>query len=239
MRQFASIEKLDSAILYVLELASSLSMFLLTFGLVASMTNVLTKGLILSDNSTMQVIWSASQSIGIDASISGTIIRCFTYYRQKQWVQAGLYTILSLLILFTAAIVSNIEAVQQTLNIVLDVAYAHVFVSVEALIWIRSVTIVLLIVSHAVKHISVPPTSQKVKAVSPKTAQPPQTRVQPEAPVVQKERTPKAPTPINTNLMHVKKYLDNHPDASAREVGRALGFSATTAAKWVNKVRYA
>ena len=57
-----------------------------------------------------------------------------------------------MLLLFTAAIVSNIEAVQQTLNITLDSAYLHVFVPVEALIWIRSIAIVLLIVAHALRH---------------------------------------------------------------------------------------
>ncbi len=51
MRQFASSE----------ELVSSLSVFLLIFGLGASMTKVLTKRLILTDNRSMQVIWSASE----------------------------------------------------------------------------------------------------------------------------------------------------------------------------------
>ncbi|HEX7736787.1 MAG TPA: hypothetical protein VF458_18210 [Ktedonobacteraceae bacterium] len=44
MNQFSSIRKLDQAILYTLELASSLSVLLLAFGLIASMANVLTKG---------------------------------------------------------------------------------------------------------------------------------------------------------------------------------------------------
>ncbi|SRR5258708_4815567 len=39
--QFPSIRKLDQAILYSLELASSLSVLLLAFGLVASVTNML------------------------------------------------------------------------------------------------------------------------------------------------------------------------------------------------------
>jgi hypothetical protein len=43
--------------------------------------------------------------------------------------------------------------VQQTLNIALDAAYVHVFVPVEALIWIRSLAIVLLIVAHALRHV--------------------------------------------------------------------------------------
>ncbi len=50
MKQFTTIEKLDTGILYALELASSLSILLLAFGLIASMANVLTKGAILRDN---------------------------------------------------------------------------------------------------------------------------------------------------------------------------------------------
>jgi hypothetical protein len=56
------------------------------------------------------------------------------------------------LLLFTAAIVSNIESVQQTLNLTLDAAYGHVFLPVEVLIWVRSLVIVLLIVAHAMRH---------------------------------------------------------------------------------------
>lgn len=48
----------------------------------------------------------------------------------------------------------NIESVQQTLNLTLEAAYVHVFVLVEVLIWIRSVAIVLLIVAHALRHVS-------------------------------------------------------------------------------------
>src|SRR6266568_1210613 len=41
MKQFTTIEKLDTGILYLLELASSLSVLLLAFGLIASMAKVL------------------------------------------------------------------------------------------------------------------------------------------------------------------------------------------------------
>jgi hypothetical protein len=57
MKQFPSIEKLDSGILYILELASSLSVLLPAFGLIASMANVLTKGSVLGDNLLMQRIF--------------------------------------------------------------------------------------------------------------------------------------------------------------------------------------
>src|ERR1700686_1471478 len=155
MNQFPSIRKLDQAILYTLELASSLSVLLLAFGLIASMANVLTKGSVLSDNPQMQRIWAWTQCIAIDASVAGTIIRTFRYHAEGEKAKTWLYGLLSLLLLFTAAIVSNIGSVQQTLNVTLDTAYLHVFVPVEALIWIRSIAIVLSIVAHALRHVEI------------------------------------------------------------------------------------
>jgi hypothetical protein len=154
MKQFTTIEKLDTGILYLLELASSLSVLLLAFGLIASMANVLTKGSVLTDNLFMQRVWAWTQCIAIDASVAGTIIRTFRYQQEGEKVKTWLYGLLSALLLFTAAIVLNIESVQQTLNLTLDAAYIHVFIPVEVLIWIRSVAIVLLIVAHALRHVS-------------------------------------------------------------------------------------
>src|SRR5438552_18740055 len=123
MKQFTGIEKIDTAILYALELTSSVSVLLLAFGLIASMANVLTKGSVLTDNLFMQRVWAWTQCIAIDASVAGTIIRTFRYHQEHETVKTWLYGLLSALLLFTAAIVSNIEAVQQTLNITLDAAY--------------------------------------------------------------------------------------------------------------------
>src|SRR5712691_7941071 len=149
MKQFKSIENIDTGILYALEFTASISVLLLAFGLIASMANVLTKGSVLTDNLFMQRVWAWTQCIAIDASVAGTIIRTFRYYARHERVKYMLYGFLSVLLLFTAAIVSNIESVQQTLNIALDTAYVHVFIPVEVLIWIRSIAIVLLIVAHA------------------------------------------------------------------------------------------
>lgn len=166
MKQFTSIEKIDTGILYVLELTSSISVLLLAFGLIASMANVLTKGSVLTDNLFMQRVWAWTQCIAIDASVAGTIIRTFRYQADGERVKTWLYGFLSALLLFTAAIVSNIESVQQTLNIALDQAYVHVFVPVEALIWIRSFAIVLLIVAHALRHVHRERTGVKQEADS-------------------------------------------------------------------------
>jgi hypothetical protein len=155
--------------LYLLELASSLSVLLLAFGLIASMANVLTKGSVLTDNLFMQRVWAWTQCIAIDASVAGTIIRTFRYHTEGEKVKTWLYGLLSALLLFTAAIVLNIESVQQTLNLTLDAAYIHVFVPVEALIWIRSVAIVVLIVAHALRHVSSQKPAEDIQAPVPQS----------------------------------------------------------------------
>ena len=108
MKHFTSIEKIDTAILYTLELTSSISVLLLAFGLIASMANVLTKGSVLTDNLPMQRVWAWTQCIAIDASVAGTIIRTFRYQAEDERIKTWLYGLLSALLLFTAAIVSNI-----------------------------------------------------------------------------------------------------------------------------------
>jgi hypothetical protein len=165
MKRFTSIEKIDTAILYALELTASISVLLLAFGLIASMANVLTKGSVLTDNLLMQRVWAWTQYVAIDASVAGTIMRTFRSYARRERVKYILYGLLSVLLLFTAAIVSNIESVQQTLNITLEAAYVHMFIPVEALIWIRSLVIVLLIVAHALRHVQREPDHAAAAAV--------------------------------------------------------------------------
>lgn len=163
MKQFTTIEKLDTGILYLLELAASLSVLLLAFGLIASMANVLTNGSVLTDNISMQHVWAWTQCIVIDASVAGTIIRTFRHHHEGERVNTWLYGLLSALLLFIAAIVLNIESIQQTMNLTLDAAYLHVFVPVEVLIWISSVAIVLLIVAHALRHVNATKTEEQRK----------------------------------------------------------------------------
>ena len=265
MKQFKSIEQLDTGILYALELVSSLSVLLLAFGLIASMANVLTKGSVLTNNILMQRIWAWTQCVAIDASVAGTIIRTFRYHAQGERVKTWLYGLLSALLLFTAAIVSNIESVQQTLNVTLEAAYVHVFIPVEALIWIRSIVIVLLIVAHALRHVyrecpagqqttvpaSPPPpiviTPELVDALCALLAQ---TSITEETNRPQELPSPQGEQGANNkavgdsddepgtnNYERVKAYLALHPDAKVRQVAGALTISVSTANKWMVRIK--
>lgn len=264
MKQFTSIEKIDTAILYALELTSSISVLLLAFGLIASMANVLTKGSVLTDNLLMQRVWAWTQCIAIDASVAGTIIRTFCYHAQGERVKTWLHGLLSALLLFTAAIVSNIESVQQTLDLTLEAAYGHVFIPVEVLIWVRSLVIVLLIVAHAMRHVQYEP--EHTASVVASTPQPTPLVLTPElvdalraalaqVTISEELQIPQAlPSPqdeqrANTaewegeqeanNYERVKAYLARHPEAKDREIANALMISASTANKWRKRVKKA
>ena len=144
MKQFSSIQKIDTAILYALELISSISVLLLALGLIASMANVLTKGSVLTDNLLMQRIWARIQCIAIDASVVDAIIRPFQSHQQGEWLKFWLSALLSTWLLFTAALCQIMESVQQTLDLSLGQTCLHVCIPVELLTWIRSTSIVLL-----------------------------------------------------------------------------------------------
>lgn len=229
------------------------------------MANVLTKGAVLSDNIVMQRIWAVTQCVGIDASVAGTIIRTFQYHQEGERVKTWLYALLSVLLLFTAAIVLNIESMQQTLNITLEAAYIHVFVPVEALIWIRSLAIVLLIVAHAMRHVQMRKTEEEPPAPAQVIEQQPQpfvltpeiidqlrqllmpTTVEEEvhqqalpAPVQAgtippEDATTEAKLEVN-NYERVKSYLSEHPKATLHEIAGALTISVTTANKWRTRI---
>ncbi len=177
-----------------------------------------------------------------------------------------LYAFLSVLLLFTAAIVLNIESVQQTLNLTLNAAYLHVFVPIEALIWIRSIAIVLLIVAHALRHVQIARPQEEPPAPAQVIEQPPfvltpemidqlrqllmpttvEEEVRQEAlPSPEKEQietispedaATEAKLEVN-NYERVKSYLADHPKATLHEIAGALTISVTTANKWRGKIR--
>src|SRR5258708_29305150 len=160
----------------------------------------------------MKDLWAWGQCIAVDASIPGTIIRTGHYFKEKEWVKFWLYVGLSLLLLFTAGIVSNIEAIQQTLNLTLEVAYNRVFIPVEALIWVRSISIVFLIVAHSTRHVS-----------EQKDEQPEQTTVTIDQPsIVSEVEDEQKALPSPDNCERVRAYMVEYPNAKVMEVAGTL-----------------
>ena len=157
----------------------------------------------------------------------------------------------------------NIESVQQTLNLTLDSEYIHVFVPVEALTWIRSFAIVLLIVAYAMRHVEVkkPAARAPPQPITPLIVTPEllenlrslltQTTVSEEAntqTLLLAEGEQSTNTSQETSVEgddeqaannggRVRAYLVLHPGAKVREVAEALAISVSTANKWMSRVK--
>ena len=152
---FDSVGWVDRRLLWIFEIVSSLAVILLAVGLVTSQTNVQTHGAILTNNVTMQYAWAWTQNIAIDMSLLGAIIRACVYWMEKEYKKALLYSVLAVLLLFTAFIVSDVEAMYQSVqNISIDAAWGKLpLVSIELLTSIRSFAVVLLLVAHATQYV--------------------------------------------------------------------------------------
>lgn len=152
---FTSVGIVDKKLLWIFEMVSSLSVILLAAGLIVSQTNVQTHGEILSNNQWAQDSWAWTQNIAIDTSLLGSIIRAGVYWMEREWRKAILYSALSLVLLFTAYVVSDVEALYQSVqNLSLEMAWTHIpFINVETLTSVRSFAIVLLLIAHAVQYV--------------------------------------------------------------------------------------
>lgn len=236
MHTFKSIEIIDRGILYVLHFIASISVLFLVAVMTTSVANVLTAGHVISNSEVGKQFYAWSQAIGIDSSIPGVIMALYGYYTQKNWGRVAVYTVLTALALFTAYNVSTVESIAQTLNISLDTAYTSgSLVSVVTLVQIRMITVLLLIVAHALKYVQDKEPVQTVQP-KPKTIKP--IVVVPVVKSVQEERTP---TPITVKKEQrsdtkyfepIKAFLATKPNASLREIKAAVGCSVTTAGKW-------
>jgi hypothetical protein len=243
MQQFTSIQKIDSAILYGLEIASSISVVLLSVGVVASMSNTLTDGWLLGSNISISRTWIISQTIAMDTGLIVSIVRSFTLARSKHWLQCSLYTLLSILLLSTTAIVSNIESIQQTLGITLEKAYTYSPIPLVWLVSMRSLCVILLIVAHAMKYVSA---DSSPNETVPMAATPIEQPNKPEKEIEVTEEKPAKPKALpapknqaatNDNRERVEAYIAEHKDddkkPTVREVAKALGMSISTANKWM------
>ena len=242
MKSFLSIEKLDQTILYGLELASSVSVVLLSVGVVASMSNTLTNGWLLGSNIAISRTWIISQTVAMDTGLIVSIIRSFTLAKSKRWLQCSLYALLSVLLLSTTAIVSNIESIQQTLGITLERAYTYSPIPLVWLVSMRSLCVILLIVAHALKYVSADSSPSELATVAEPVAIVPIEQSEQPITVTEEKPEPKAlPSPKKRtdggdNLERIRVYMAEHKGASVRQVAKDLALSISTANKWMRQL---
>lgn len=244
MKPFLTIQKLDQTILYGLELASSVSVVLLSVGVVASMSNTLTDGWLLGSNIAISRTWIISQTVAMDTGLIVSIVRAFVLAKSKHWLQCSLYAVLPVLLLSTTAIVSNIESIQQTLGITLEKAYTYSPIPLVWLVSMRSLCVILLIVAHALKYVSADSSPSEPTPIPVSVAEPVVEQLEQPITITEEQPKPKAlPSPKKRtangdNLERVRVYMAEHQGASVRQVAKDLELGISTANKWMRQLAH-
>lgn len=113
---------------------------LLMIGLILSMGNYLLGDAIFLTASWLAVVWVIVQVIAIDANMGLMIAQSVKEFHAGEWVKGAIYLLVSLALLFVAAIIFNTEALQSVIK-----HQVGTVIPVEALTIIRSAAVVALV----------------------------------------------------------------------------------------------
>jgi len=123
---------------------------LLMIGLIMSMSNFLLHGIIFSAWSGIPVIWAIIQCVAIDANLGVMIVRSVRNFQQAEWLKGGIYLLISIVLLFVAAIIFDVEAVQSVINHSIGLP-----IPIEWLTMFRSAAIVALVAITQLESVSI------------------------------------------------------------------------------------
>lgn len=123
---------------------------LLMIGLIMSMSNFLLHGVIFSAWAGIPVIWAIIQCVAIDANLGVMIVRCVRNFQSQEWMKGAIYLLISFVLLFVAAIIFDVEAVQSVLNHSIGLP-----IPIEWLTMLRSAAIVALVATVQLESVSI------------------------------------------------------------------------------------
>lgn len=255
--QLKGISKIRYGINWFEELVNILSGPLLAISAAVAIIDLFTDGRIHTTIQPLAIGWAICQGFGLDFQLLSLGYKArATLNANKKWRFVGVLTIA--ILLGAVALQSGaIFAAQGTQGEGLARAIAQLGIDPTFLIYERATLAVLLIfIAGWNKHDSVivetPVQVETTEAVQELVATVREltftvTQISRELPIVRIEEASVRPalterkgvdsTVESTTLDRVKAYLVEHPDATTREVGQAMGFSATTASKWMQRVK--
>ena len=121
---------------------------LLMVGLIMSMANFLLDGVIFR-NPAIPIIWAIVQCVAIDANLGIMIVRSVKEFHASEWIKGIIYLAISFALLFVAAIIFDVEAVQTVVNHTVGV-----IIPIEVLTIIRSAAVVALVATTGLEGVS-------------------------------------------------------------------------------------
>jgi hypothetical protein len=113
------------------------------------MSNFLLDGEIFRFSPAIPFIWAVVQCIAIDANLGVMLVRAVRNFHEYEWVKGVIYLVISLALLFVAAIIFDVEALQSVLNHAVGV-----LIPIDILTLIRGCAIVALVAAGPLESVS-------------------------------------------------------------------------------------
>jgi hypothetical protein len=247
-------------------LTSLLGLIIAISGLIA-FADVFSSGRALSFLPILLWVWIITQAIAVDYQFYITVKRQFTAKpvdKLVYWIRWILIAVLGVLVVVIGAIFAVHESQGAAIDTSMSFLGIPLFAFMYARAASPVLLLFVIAVDHALDRTPEEQSVQTPQIVTPETTEVIHqlatqvrqltltvTQISQELPTVHvgqpllPERTQERKgvdsgideQTITGTFVRVKSYLDAHPSASTREVGDALGFSATTASKWMNRVK--
>jgi hypothetical protein len=154
LRTFATLGWYEETITFLFTFTAKTSEVLLAAGLVVSTANFLTDGAVMGHNDQLATAWAWAQAFAIDSGLGITFFSVFTCLKQRDWLKATLYGLLTLLLAVVAGTITNIDTFSHALHTSIASATAQVGLDLKVLTTLRAIAVVGFVMMSRLKQVS-------------------------------------------------------------------------------------
>jgi hypothetical protein len=154
LHAFATLHWYEECIKFLFTFTAKTSELLLAAGLVMSTANFLTDGNVMGKNTSLAYAWAWAQALAIDSSLGITFYAIFHCIKQRDWLKAILYGLLTLLLAIVAGTITNVDTFSHALHISISGAMNQVGLDVKILTTLRAVAVVGFVMMSRLKDVS-------------------------------------------------------------------------------------
>lgn len=154
LRTFAALGWYEETITFLFTFTAKTSEVLLAAGLVVSTANFLTDGTVMGHSDQLATAWAWAQAFAIDSGLGITFFSVFTCLKQRDWLKATLYGLLTLLLAVVAGTITNIDTFSHALHTSIASATAQVGLDLKVLTTLRAIAVVGFVMMSRLKQVS-------------------------------------------------------------------------------------
>ena len=154
LRAFASLAWYEVVITFLFTFAAKTSEVLVAVGLIISTASFLTDGNVMGKNAGLATAWAWVQALAIDSSLGVTSSSVFSALKQRDWLKALCYSLLTGLLAVVAGTITNIDTLSHVTHSSITSATLQLGLNVKSLATLRSIAVVGFILMSRLKGVS-------------------------------------------------------------------------------------